>query len=387
MESTVEAPLTSNRTSLATSTLKSAWAKIKALPKVYLVVGAASIGLLSLIIAVSVGAARGGGNGVSGANRKYKVAFLGNRFLSINDLPRMMEQMSQGKWTQQSCLHTRGSLVSILETGNGMYTVWQTQAAFNTTTSIYDYGSCTIEQLFRGSDGNLLYKNQNGAYYDDGRNPCFQSDDYFYYMDAQENQTKFDYAILSDHAKRMAIETTRELAISELKLTYASYLEDNGAIPIIISPHAFWSQKNNMTGISDLETFTSLVYDGSLQYADAISSALPERQRARIAPVSLAFLTVYEEDPDLWALLTDVYDIHPSVYGSYLIGCVLFATVTGSMPPQELGEDVESLFLTARALTGAADWGYPDAEQASYLWEVAKRVTKQGYKPATLQLY
>lgn len=355
------------------------------IPKVYLV-GATAL-LLSLIIAISVGSTIRQGAEHRSRNRKYKVAFIGNRFLAVNDLPRMMEAMSLGTWTQQSCLHSRGSLVSILETGNGMYTLWQTNAAYNLSLGVYDYGACTVEQLFQGSDGNLVYQNQNGAYYNDGRNPCFVSDDYFNFIDKQENQTMFDYVVFSDHAKRMAVETTRELALSELKNTYAKYLENDGAIPIIVSPHAFWSQNNNMTGMTDVATFTSLIYDGSLQYAQALQGVLPAAQKARIAPVSLAFLTVYEEDPDLWSQLTDVYDIHPSVFGSYLIGCVLYATITGMMPLQELGDDVESLFANARAMTGAVDWGYPDAEQAEYLREVARRVTKEGYKPATLELF
>ena len=319
--------------------------------------------------------------------KSYNVAFVGNRLLAVNDIPRMMEIMSDGAWNQQSCLHSRGSLASIVKTGNGMYTLWQTSQAFNLNLSIYDYGACSVEQLFRGFDGNLLYENANGYYYDDGRNPCFKSSEYFYYKDAQENQTLFDFAIFSDHAMRMADESARELAMEELQLTYATYMEQNGGIPVILSPHAFWSQHKNMTSMTDVATFTSLIYEGSLQYAKSISDALPEAQMARIAPVSLAFLTVYEEDPDLWSQLTDVYEIHPSVFGSYLIGCVLYSTVTGSMPPKQLGEDVESLFVNARALTGAADWGYPDSEQADYLWEVAHRVTKQGYKPSTLELY
>jgi hypothetical protein len=354
-----------------------------AIPKVYLV-GAAAFALI-LIIAISAGSARR--QGADNRSRNITVAFVGNRFLAINDLPRMMEAMSLGAWTQQSCLHSRGSLVSILETGNGMYTLWQTNAAYNLSLGVYDYGACTVEQLFEGSDGNLLYQNQNGAYYNDGRNPCFQSDDYFYYTDELENKTMYDYVIFSDHAKRMAVEATRELALSELQLTYAKYLENDGAIPVIVSPHAFWSQNNNMTGMTDVATFTSLIYDGSLQYAQTLQDILPSSQKARVAPVSLAFLTVYEEDPDLWSLLTDVYDIHPSVFGSYLIGCVLYATITGKMPQKELGEDVESLFVNARAMTGAVDWGYPDSDQAEYLWEVARRVTKEGHKPSTLALY
>lgn len=369
-----------------TASFKTAWAKAAALPKVYVAAGVLGISLIVAVAATSVtlGLAANAAN-----NKTYQVAFVGNRFLAINDLPRLMESLSEGKWTQQSCLHQRGSLVSLLETGNGMLNLWQTDAALlDDDTGVHDYGACTVEQLFRGSDGSLLYQDANSNYYDDGRNPCFHDDDYYTYQEEYfQNQTRFDFVVLSDHAKRMAVDSTRALAIGELKLTYATYLEDDGAIPVVCAPHAFWSQNANMTGLVDIATFTSLIYDAALEYADTLSTALPDRQKARVAPIGLAFLTVYEEDPDLWSLLTDSYDIHPSVFGSYLIGCVLYATVTGKMP--DLGDDldVEPLFDNARYLTGATDWGYPNPEQVEYLWDVARRVVKHGYKPSSLELY
>eukprot|EP00545_Synedropsis_sp_CCMP1620_P008772 CAMPEP_0119020836 /NCGR_PEP_ID=MMETSP1176-20130426/24855_1 /TAXON_ID=265551 /ORGANISM="Synedropsis recta cf, Strain CCMP1620" /LENGTH=59 /DNA_ID=CAMNT_0006975329 /DNA_START=90 /DNA_END=269 /DNA_ORIENTATION=+ len=59
--------------------------------------------------------------------------------------------------------------------------------------------------------------------------------------------------------------------------------------------------------------------------------------------------------------------------------------MTGKMPPTSQQADVEELFGNARLLTGD-DWGYPDSEQAAYLWNVARRVTIQGYKPKTLEM-
>jgi hypothetical protein len=361
-------------------------AKVIDTPRKYLIATACAIALI-IFISVTVVSTKGLQRS-SRRNRNYNVAFVGTRYLAVNDLPRMMEAMSMGHWNQKSCLHVKGSLTSILETGNGMASMWATKEAYNLSRGVYDFGACTVEQLFLGFDDNIVYQDQNQIYYNDGRNPCFVNDDYFNYMTKKlRNQTLFDVVVFSDHAKRMAMDATREAAISELKLTYSIYLNENKAVPVIISPHAYWSQHTNMTGLIDLASFTSLIYEGSLQYAEALSSVLPSNQKARIAPVSLAFLTVYEEDPDLWSLLTDAYDIHASVFGSYLIGCVLYATVTGTMPHPDLGADVESLFANSRAVSGAADWGYPDADQASYLWQVAKRVAHQNYKPSSLELY
>jgi hypothetical protein len=351
-----------------------AYAKIAGLPKAVLAMGALGVAATVAIIAVA-----SGGN----SNKEISMAFVGNRFLAINDLPRLMVAMSGGTWNQKSCLHSRGSLVTLLETGNGMYGLWHNQeSAFDDERQVYDYGSCTVEQLFQGSDTSISYQNANGAYYDDGRNPCFIDDDFYSYIAiSPENQTAYDFVIFADHAKRMAM--SRDETVAELEDTYATYLQNNGAVPIVISPNAYWTSNSNMTGLDDLASFTSLIYEGSLEYADALSSKL--NKKALVAPVSLGYLTVYEEDPDLWTMLFDSYDVHASVFGSYLIGCILYCTMTGNMPHKSQQSDVESLFSDARLLTGAT-WGYPDPVQAEYLWNVAKRVTKGRYKPKTLEM-
>ena len=70
-----------------------------------------------------------------------QVAFIGNAYLFVNDIPRLLESISQGFIYQNSCLHAGGSLSDLWVTGNGMYKLWQTDEA-------------TIEYAIRSSSSN-----------------------------------------------------------------------------------------------------------------------------------------------------------------------------------------------------------------------------------------
>jgi len=352
--------------------------------------GAAAVILLAVVIAFT---ARG-----VGLNKKFNVAFVGSGgTLFMNDIPRVMELISDGKITQGSCLHIKGSLTSILSTGNGMYAVWQTDNAKvdkNEYTYYYDYGACTVPQLLLGSDDQLYVSNYNGAYYDDGRNPCFYDDNYLsdlekaMYDDEEggSSPTKWDFVVFSDKTKRMAFQDTRDDALDSFESDYASMIETSGAIPVIVDGHAFWSENTNMTGLEDIPTFASLVYEGARQYQEKLAELLPRSQKPRIAPVGLAFLAIYEDDPDMWEKLFVNDLIHASVYGTYLTACVIFCTITKHMPRAGTSEDVKSLFATARLVSGAGK-GYPDQDEAAYLFNKAAKVARRGYKPKSLELY
>lgn len=364
---------------VATEYIKTKWAALvavfAAIPVAYLAIGAVAVALI-VGLAVSLS---------SPSHREAKVAFLGTRILAVNDLPRMMEALSNGDWAQHSLIHSRGSLITIPETGNGMYGLWEKDAAYLEDDGVYDYGACTTEELFTGQDELLVYQNANGMYYDDGRNPCFQDEKYYTYIKqnpGNESDYDYDYVVLADFAKRMAFNVTVAPALEVLANYYSPYINQAGAAPIVMSPYAFWSDQSNMTGLEDVAEFTSMIWEGSRAYA----SALDTQKKAKIAPVSLAFLTVYEEDLDMWTRLFDSYGVHASIYGSYLIGCVLYATATNHMPPKESMEDVEGLFTSCRSTSGAAAWGYPTPEEAEYLWGVARRVVLKKYKPNTLEV-
>ena len=164
---------------------------------------------------------------------------------------------------------------------------------------------------------------------------------------------------------------------------------------VVLAPHAFWSDNTNMTGLEDIPTFSSLVYEGAVQYTSKLQELMDEaisnskgnnqnkRRKIRIAPVGPAFLWVYEEDSEMYEKLFNSDGIRASVYGSYLTACVVYCTITGNMPPPDSHGTVRNLFKRSRAVSGAAN-GYPDEGEAEYLFDVARKVAKQGRLPSSL---
>lgn len=328
-------------------------------------------------------------------DEELSVAFIGNSYLFINDIPRIMEALSEDHIYQESVIHSSGgSLNNLLLTGNGMYPRWKTDEAIldsyvnenGNNVTIYDYGLCTVAQILEGKDDILSYGNEDGAYYNDGKNPCIRNQNYFYYVQDKLDSSSFvwDYVVLVDQTKRMAVEEARQQSIYALSKAYGPLIEATGAIPVIVDTHAFWSDSTNMTGLVDIPTFQALIYDGVLDYVEALANVLPDWQTPVVAPVGLAFLVVYEENYNLWRKLFIDDDIHSSVYGSYLFSCVLYATLYGHLPRQTINSQTETIFAKSRLLVGQ-DIEYPSADEAYYLWLVAKRVALDGYIPRSMR--
>ena len=326
------------------------------------------------------------------------VAFIGNAYLFVNDVPRLMEAISEGHIYSQSVIHpTSGSLANILLTGNGMYQQWHTSEAFleNFTNyygyneSIYDFGFCTVAQLLMGYDEILSYGNKNKNYYNDGKNPCIMDETYFEYTNAilEDNTTDYsstwDYVVLVDQTKRMAFKDARKETVYSLANAYGPLLNASGAVPVIVDTHAFWSDNTNMTGLQSVEYFQSLIYDGVEDYVEALAAVLPDWQYPVVAPVGLAYLTVYEERPLLWQKLFINDNIHSSVHGSYLFACVLYATLYGHMPDKKTASKVEYLFADSRKLVGKLE--YPSEAESYYYRNVARRVALRGFVPSGLK--
>ena len=188
------------------------------------------------------------------------VAFIGNSYLYVNDVPRAMECISKSKITQDSVLNTGAGLGSLLKQGNGMYELWQTTGALDFwggwdfkammveydievdgDYSLYDFGMCTVPQLLEGHDNYLSYRNQNGIYFDVGTNPCFEDT---YYMTIishkyDKEPAYYDYIVLNDQTRRMASEDGRQDTIDALTQAYASLIKTSRAIPIIVDTHAY----------------------------------------------------------------------------------------------------------------------------------------------------
>lgn len=326
-----------------------------------------------------------------------QVAFLGNAYFFVNDVPRLLEAVSQGHVYQNSCLHAGGSLSDLWITGNGMYSLWQTDEAileYMTTATdddasesivatTYDYGLCTVAQVLQGYDEYITYGNKYGKYYSDGLNPCIVDKYYNGFLEAEleRDPVSWDYVVLVEQTKRMAVAEALNDTVSVLTNRYGPLLKASGAVPVIVDTHAFWSSKSNMTGLTDIPTFTFLIEQGVALFTNALASVLPSNQAPLVAPIGLAYLTVWEEDFDLWEKLFLDDEIHSSMSGSYLFACVLYATLFGHLP-EEPPENMAALFMDARKTVGQPS--YPSADDAEYLRAVAGRVALKGYVPQSL---
>jgi uncharacterized protein YcfL len=373
------------------------WARITAVPA--LVKVGAVLAALASVVAVAFMLPHNRMGKVVSYETNITVAFVGSSLLFVNDIPRLVEAISGQHVVQNSCLHARGSLSSILLTGNGLYYRWRTDNAIleqslmsnGRWSTIYDLGACTVPQLLFGHDNDISYANQNGLYYNDGNNPCIK--DYMYYRYTKSlNATDWNFVVLNEQTKRMAVSNARSASVTTLENYYAPMLKNISAIPIIVQPHAYWSDSSNMTGLSDVATFTSLIYQGTEEYAVALKDQLPSSQTPRVAPVGLAFLVIYEENHDLWEQLFGSDGIHASLFGSYVIGLCLYATMYGKMPPKTyaLPENIETLWSKARKLQEGGGYpsssDYPTADEAAYLYDVVDRVNIKKYKPSTLDV-
>lgn len=360
--------------------------------------GATATVKIAAYAAIAIGAAALLLSGGGGLGRKTNVAFIGNSIFFVNDLPRLMEKVSGDHIHQDSCLHTSGSILNILKTGNGMYNKWQTQNAMingvewvsredNTVTYLYDYGACSVPQLLTGQDNMLSYGNQYGHYIDDGSNPCLMENDYLDYQASFNYSKPWDYVVIVDQAKRMCFDDAREEALLAFNYTYGPLIDKLKATPVIVQPHAFWSYNVNMTGLVDVPTFTSMIIDGAQIYKDYMNTKLSGAFRStKIAPVGTAFLAVWEEDEDLWNKLFLDDGIHPSGYGSYLYSMVIHATIYRAMPPKSrvVIKDTMDLFSSSRRLY-VNETGVPSKQEARKLWKIARKVTLLGFTPKSLK--
>ena len=347
---------------------------------------ALAIGALTLYL--MVGPSRLGGD--------LNVAFIGNSYFFVNDLPRVFEKVTGDRIFQDSCLHGSGSILNILKTGNGMYYKWMTQNAMingvewitgnNQVAYLYDYGACSVPQLLTGQDKMLSYKNQDGHYINDGNNPCLMNNNYLDYENSYNYTQKWDYVVIIDQSKRMCFDDARQEALLGFNYTYAPLLKRGGSIPVLVQPHAFWSYNVNMTGLENVPTFTSMIMEGAMIYKEFLDKRIGMFQKTKIAPVGNAFLTVWEEDEELWNKLFLEDGIHPSGYGTYLYAMVLHATIYNVVPPRNrvVTDNTMQLFSTARKLHTNAT-GMPDKSEALTLWKIARRVALHGYQPRSLR--
>jgi hypothetical protein len=231
-----------------------------------------------------------------------------------------------------------------------------------------------------------------------------------------QEKPEWDYVVMNDQTQYPATFQRRRRSILVLKQVYAPLFLETGAVPVFLMTHAYsiansQAKSSKRALLGDVPAFTSHLYYGYRQYVNALAQKLPNDQHPRMANAGLAFLTIYEENVELWKKLFFVDGFHPSPHGSYLIGCVLYATIFQRMPPSPLlftssssssskgarssnsdssssstTPEASALFARARRmqLDGGPEMQLPTALELQTLSRVCRRVALQDYKPSSL---
>jgi len=353
-----------------------------------------------------------------------------------NDMPRFLEELSDGHISQNSCLHGNANFDSILTWGNGMLSIWDSGSAriFNYKRGrIHDYGACSVRQLLLGYDADLEERVQmifdvvtdddaaddDAAYaydddktsiyddhfekeygddffqYNDGSNPCLGNPHYYVYLIStvfSHNQGhNWDYILMNDNTRSPARNISRQESLYVLEETYLPLFLETGSRPIFLATYAYWSPYRDMGGLRSVPEFTSLTMAGYRSYVDMLSPLLPENQQPRIAPVALAFLFVYEENRNLWKKMFHVDMIHCGPLGTYLQGLVVHHTIFGVLPENSVAirPDMSSLWIDARRFQPNEHHRdpFPSQAEAAYLYQIAVKLCVHKQLPRTYTHY
>lgn len=361
-----------------------------------------------------------------------RLAMVGNSLMYYNDLPRVLEAMGKGKLIQNSCLHGNADYSSHLWYGNGMYDKWKTGQARIwdiEDVEIYDFGACSVQQLLFGKDERLQKRRRqrqilrflesenyntsssttddNFDYnasaadawkyelMDDETNPCLVDDDYNDYTEALyevKGRPQWDYVLFNDNTRSPCCTEQRAEGMQLLEEVYLPWLRQINAAPIFMDTYGYWAEGRDMSGLTDIPTFTSLTYNGYQDYAALAERTLPSWLKPKIAPVGLAFLLVYEENPSMWADLMHNDQIHLSPSGTFLEALIVHATVFGKLPDTNIfagREGPDRLWRWARRMAPVEHQykPYPSVATCHYLYHIAHRIMVLGEVPRTLILY
>lgn len=341
-----------------------------------------------------------------------RVAFIGNSVTFVNDLPRFVQALDGNNLFQDSCLHGALNFMSLLYKGNGMRKTWQTKRARINQTELYDWGACSVPQLLSGHDPQFYL--ENSGKYSDGKNPCTENADYLAYRESLHGQNElvtWDFVVMNDQSRYPVLYRRRRHSLLALRQVYAPLLRSAHATVVFLVTYGYVAQipsyvdddqggwKYTPTETEeDMPYFTASLYYGYQEYRQAL-----ERRGVpvRLAQVGLAFLTVWEENRELWRRLFFVDGLHPSPLGTFLEGCVVHATIRQRLPPvsirveqvsqlwnrarrMNLGRSSYSKYLTDEEAMEQIPLTLPTRQEAHYLSDVCRRVALKGYQPSSL---
>lgn len=132
-------------------------------------------------------------------------------------------------------------------------------------------------------------------------------------------EKNWDYVIVQGGNYGIALEEYRDAAFSEIKNMHDLIKENNRSTNVVL----FLDYALGRDVTADGETyfghaqFEEMIYEGTKIISDSLNML--------IAPVGRAWSQVFTENSEL--NLYDEDELHPSVYGSYLMACVYYSTI------------------------------------------------------------
>ena len=150
---------------------------------------------------------------------------------------------------------------------------------------------------------------------------------YSFKMHAQNDNTQklirqgnYDYVVLQGFSREF---THSDDSIAQASLPYIQQLMDSihtyapQAIPVF---YMTWGYKNGSTQPTPFNNFDDMNNIIQRRY-----EKLAQRYGCWVAPVGVAWATVYHNNPDINLYASDNY--HPSLAGSYLVACTLHSMI------------------------------------------------------------
>ena len=132
---------------------------------------------------------------------------------------------------------------------------------------------------------------------------------------------QWNFVVLQEQSVVPAVATARSVGMYPAVRELVSTIRARGAKPILLLT---WGRRDGLPeeGYHDYRTMQSEITAGYLAIADEL--------QVIVAPVGVAWMTAVREDPGLALWLAD--GSHPSVAGSFLAACTLYATIYHQSP-------------------------------------------------------
>ena len=199
------------------------------------------------------------------------------------------------------------------------------------------------------------------------------------------NNGNYDWVVLQDQSQIPSFPTTSQYWQDSLSgaVVLNDVIEDNGAETILLMT---WGRRNgdqdNQWRNPDFLTMQANLDSGYRLYAENISTS---SRPVWVAPAGLAFKHIYDEivasggtPENSGTLFDDLYSSdgsHPSLSGSYLTSCVVYATISGSNPVGLNGPSGLSSSRILELQEAAAATVFNNTQNLVYPWHRASSTT------------